>query len=158
VSAAASPSLSARSAIRLAAGGEWLARHFAVRRAVFVAEQGLFAGTDRDERDSDPATLHAVGLVDGEVAGTVRLYTLDADGLWQGDRLAVLPPHRNGMLGADLVRFAVRTAGARGGVRMLAMIQLPNVRFFSALGWRPAGGVRDYHGVAHQPMEIPLGR
>jgi putative N-acetyltransferase (TIGR04045 family) len=157
VSAAASPSLSARSACRLARAEE-LARHFAVRRAVFVTEQGLFAGSDRDAHDSDAATLHAVGLVGGEVAGTVRLYPLDQHGLWKGDRLAVLPAHRRGMLGAELVRFAVRTAGARGGELMVAMIQLPNVRFFSALGWRPSGPVTAYHGVQHQPMEILLGR
>jgi putative N-acetyltransferase (TIGR04045 family) len=129
-----------------------------LRRAVFVAEQRLFAGSDRDAHDADPATLHAVGLAGGEVAGTVRLYPLDAEGLWKGDRLAVLPEHRHGLLGAELVRFAVRTAGARGGALMMAMIQLANVRFFSALGWRPAGPVTDYHGVAHQPMEIALGR
>jgi putative N-acetyltransferase (TIGR04045 family) len=157
VSAAAWPSLSAPSACRLARPRE-LARHFAVRRAVFVTEQGLFAGSDRDGRDASPATLHAVGLVDAEIAGTVRLYPLDEHGLWKGDRLAVLPAHRHGMLGAELVRFAVRIAGERGGVRMVAMIQLPNVRFFSALGWRPGGPVTDYRGVAHQPMEIPLGR
>jgi putative N-acetyltransferase (TIGR04045 family) len=156
VSAAAWPSLSAPSACRLARPEE-LASHFAVRCAVFVTEQGLFAGSDRDARDSDPATLHAVGFAAGELAGTVRLYPLDERGLWKGDRLAVLPAHRHGMLGAELVRFAVRTAGERGGARMVAMIQLPNVRFFSALGWRPYGPVTDYHGVAHQPMEIPLG-
>jgi putative N-acetyltransferase (TIGR04045 family) len=158
VSAAASPSLSAPSACRLAAVGDELARHYAVRHAVFVIEQALFGPDDRDARDEDGGTLHVVGLVDGQVTGTVRLYPLDGDGLWKGDRLAVLPAHRHGLLGAELVRFAVRTAGAGGGVRMVAMIQLANVRFFSALGWQPAGPVAPYHGVAHQPMEIALSR
>lgn len=158
MSAAASPSLSAPSACRLVSGRAELARHFAVRHAVFVVEQALFAPDDRDDRDQDPATRHAVGVAGREVAGTVRLYPLDDDGLWKGDRLAVVPAHRHGLLGAELVRFAVRTAGAAGGVRMVAMIQLPNVRFFSALGWRPAGPVTPYHGVAHQPMEIAPGR
>jgi putative N-acetyltransferase (TIGR04045 family) len=132
--------------------------HFAVRRAVFVAEQGIFAGDDRDGRDDDPATLHAIGLVGGVAGGAVRLYPIDARGLWKGDRLAVLPAHRRGLLGASLVRFAVATAGGLGGERMVAMIQLPNVAFFAALGWREAGPVEPYHGVAHQPMEIPLAR
>jgi putative N-acetyltransferase (TIGR04045 family) len=158
VSVAASQSLSAASAARLVGGAAERARHFAIRRAVFVAEQELFDGSDRDAHDSEPATLHAVGVVDGEIAGTVRLYPLDDRGLWKGDRLAVLPAHRHGMLGAELVRFAVRTAGERGGALMVAMIQLPNVRFFSALGWRPSGPVTAYHGVQHQPMEILLGR
>src|SRR3982074_2415082 len=61
--------------------------HFQVRRQVFVAEQGLFRstngisgttgdrdGTGRDRHDDDPATIHGVGLADGEICGTVRLY------------------------------------------------------------------------------------
>lgn len=133
-------------------------RHYAIRRAVFVAEQALFAGDDRDALDDGPRTLHAIGLIEGRIGGTVRLYPLAEPGLWKGDRLAVLPALRHGLLGAELVRFAVRTAAARDGGRMVAMIQLPNVAFFDALGWRPVGAPERYHGVEHQPMEIALGR
>ena len=90
--------------------------------------------------------------------GAVRLYPLDDDGLWQGDRLAVLPEARVRHLGALLVRFAVVTAGERGGHTMVARIQLPNVRFFEQLGWSADGPAGPYHGVMHQPMAIPLGR
>ena len=143
-------------ACRIARSAHERERHFAVRRAVFVAEQGLFEADDRDGRDGDPQTLHAVGAVAGAIGGTVRLYRLDDAGLWKGDRLAVLAPLRRGLLGAALVRFAVRTAGGLGGARMTAMIQLPNVRFFEALGWRADGAVAPYHGVEHQPMDIAL--
>jgi putative N-acetyltransferase (TIGR04045 family) len=125
---------------------------------VFVDEQGLFDGDDRDEHDDDAATLHAIGGDAGVIAGTVRLYPLDERGLWKGDRLAVLPALRHGLLGASLVRFAVRTAGDRGGTRMVAMIQLPNVPFFERLGWRRSGAVTRFHGVEHQPMEIATRR
>ena len=141
---------------RLARTREELDDHFAVRRAVFVVEQRLFADDDRDERDRDAVTLHAIGVVGEAVAGAVRLYPLDARGLWKGDRLAVLAALRHGLLGAELVRFAVRTAGELGGRRMVAMIQLPNVRFFETLGWRGSGPVAHYHGVRHQPMQIAL--
>jgi len=146
-------------ACRVADGADELALHYAIRRAVFCREQGMFgAGDDRDPRDADPATLHAVGAERGPIGGTVRLYPLSPDGAgrWQGDRLAVLPAFRHGSLGGSLVRFAVRTAGARGGDRMVAMIQLPNVRFFLALGWSLDGDVVDFHGRAHQPMAIAL--
>jgi putative N-acetyltransferase (TIGR04045 family) len=133
-----------------------LARHFAIREAVFVREQGLFEGTDRDARDDQRATLHVVGWWDGEPAGAVRLYPLDEAGLWKGDRLAVLPGHRQHRLGEHLVRFAVRTAGEHGGTRMIAHIQLSNVRFFRSLGWTPLGDPTDYVGQSHQLMEIPL--
>lgn len=142
---------------RLAADAAELAAHHAVRRAVFVAEQGIFTADDRDERDDDPVTLHAVGAVSGRIAGAVRLHPL-AGAVWHGDRLAVLPDARHTSLGAALVRFAVRAAGEAGGERMHAMVQVPNVGFFVFLGWSPDGAVRDYHGVPHQPMAIALSR
>src|SRR3954469_793771 len=140
---------------RVAADAAELEAHFAVRRAIFVEAQALFAGDDRDERDGSPETVHAVGLVDGAVGGAVRLYPL-ADGVWKGDRLAVLPRARTLHLGAALFLFAVETARARGGHTMVAQIQLPNVRFFEHLGWRPNGPPGEYHWVTHQPMAIPL--
>lgn len=159
MAAASSPVAEARALqCRVAAGADELALHYAIRRAVFCREQGMFDGSDdRDARDLDVATLHAVGAEGGHVGGTVRLYPLDDGGLlWQGDRLAVLPAFRHGSLGGLLVRFAVRTAGERGGERMVAMIQLPNVRFFLALGWSPDGDVVAFHGRPHQPMAIAL--
>ena len=144
-------------ACRLASGADELRAHFAIRRAVFCLEQGMFGGDDdHDPRDDDALTLHALGTEAGVAGGTVRLYPLDGGALWQGDRLAVLPAFRHGSLGGALVRFAIRTAGARGGERMVAMIQLPNVRFFLALGWELDGPVGDFHGREHQPMAIAL--
>src|SRR4051794_41765316 len=95
----------------------------------------MFGGADdRDARDAQPGTLHAVGLHDGMIGGTVRLYPLDALGaLWQGDRLAVLPPFRRGVLGATLVRLAVGTAGERGGGRGGGGIPTPNGGVFPTL-------------------------
>ena len=132
--------------------------HHAIRRQVFVMEQKLFAGGDWDEHDEDPATVHVLGLVHDVPGGTVRLYPLDEQGLWKGDRLAVLPEFRRHGLGAPLVRFAVKTAGQRGGHLMIAHIQLPNVPFFTALGWHPIGEPALYVGVMHQQMAIALGR
>jgi putative N-acetyltransferase (TIGR04045 family) len=141
---------------RLADAPDELEAHFAVRRRVFVHDQALFAVTDKDELDWTPGTLHGVALADGMVAGAVRLYPVDDDGLWKGDRLAVLPEARVRRLGALLVRFAVATAGEHGGHTMVAQIQLPNVHFFEQLGWHADGPPAPYHGVMHQPMAIPL--
>jgi putative N-acetyltransferase (TIGR04045 family) len=142
---------------RVAAGAAELAEHFALRERVFVEEQGIFPLDDRDSLDDDERTLHVVGVVDGRVGGAVRLYPIDPTAeLWKGDRLAVLPEHRACHLGARLVRFAVATAGERGGRRMVAHIQLPNVRFFEHLGWRAEGGPAPFHGVEHQLMAIGL--
>ena len=143
-------------ACRAVEGPVELGTHLRIRQAVFVDEQGMFAGSDTDAHDDDAATVHVLGLDDGVPAGTVRLYPL-GDGVWKGDRLAVLPEHRHsGGLGAVLVRYAVATAGALGGERMVAQIQLGNVRFFRALGWSAVGEPADYLGLLHQQMSIPL--
>jgi putative N-acetyltransferase (TIGR04045 family) len=130
--------------------------HFAIRRQVFVEAQRIFELDDHDGRDEHPATQHAVALAGSEVVGAVRFYPLDGDGLWKGDRLAVLPAQRASQLGAMLVRFAVRTAGELGGRRMVAQIQVPNVRFFERLGWSFDGDAAPMFGVTHQPMTIDL--
>jgi putative N-acetyltransferase (TIGR04045 family) len=139
---------------RLVSSAAELGAHYAVRRAVFVEAQALF-DDDRDEHDLAPGTLHAVAEAGDEILGTVRLYPLGG-GLWKGDRLAVLPSARVHQLGGMLVRFAVATAGARGGERMVAQVQVANVRFFERLGWQRDGEAALYRGVMHQPMAIAL--
>jgi putative N-acetyltransferase (TIGR04045 family) len=141
---------------RPAATLEELATHFRIRHQVFVEEQHLFAGSDRDPHDDEPTTIHVLGLWAGEPVGVVRLFPLDGDGTWQGDRLAVLPEARVHGLGKPLVRFAVATAAKLGGREMVAHIQLPNVAFFERIGWVRKGEVETYVGVAHQPMSIDL--
>lgn len=129
--------------------------HHRIRREVFVREQGLFVDDDVDGRDHEPATVHVLGLVGGRPAGTVRLYPLGGV-VWKGDRLAVLPEHRRWHVGAPLVRLAVSLAGARGGLRMVASVQVPNTRFFLALGWTPVDGPFELLGVPHQQMTVAL--
>ncbi|HVL83675.1 MAG TPA: MSMEG_0567/Sll0786 family nitrogen starvation N-acetyltransferase [Pseudonocardia sp.] len=148
----------ARLRCRLVADAADRAGAAAIRHAVFVAEQGVFAGSDADDHDAGPDTLHVLGLVDGQPAGTVRLYPLDPGdptGDWQGDRLAVLPAFRTTGLGAPLVRFAVATAAAHGGRRMIAHVQPPNETFFRRLGWARRGA-ETYVGRPHLLMDIAL--
>jgi putative N-acetyltransferase (TIGR04045 family) len=133
----------------------WAAvEHHRIREEVFVREQRLFPRSDRDARDDDPATIKVLGLRDGVPGGAVRLYPLDGDELWQGDRLAVLVGARGHGLGVPLVRFAVATAAGRGGHRMGAHIQPGNVAFFQRLGWHVCGDEEIYVGVPHVPMAI----
>ncbi len=140
--------------VRIAVTEDDLAAHHAVRRSVFVAEQGIFAEDDRDARDD--SAIKVVAALGDQVVGAVRLYPLDEAGLWKGDRLAVLRDARRARVGAPLVRFAVATAGAHGGTRMIALIQRRNVAFFGHLGWSPFGEESDFRGTTHQEMEIAL--
>ncbi len=133
-----------------------LTLHHHIRHAVFVEEQRFFEPNDRDEHDDDPTTINVLGLCGRVAAGAVRLYPLQDPGLWKGDRLCVLPRFRKRGLAAPLVRFAVRTAGERGGQRMLAHVQLQNVPFFVRLGWNAIGRPSEYVGHLHQMMAIDL--
>lgn len=156
-----SPDLAAHDlTCRAAESAAETAVHAAIRHTVFVDEQGLFDGTDRDGFDADPTARHVLGFVDGVPAGTVRLYRLPSDEpgerLWKGDRLAVLHQYRHVGLGAPLVRYAVATAGALGGDRMIAFVQVANVAFFRHLGWSLVGEPFVYVGAPHQQMSIDL--
>lgn len=131
--------------------------HYRIRHEVFVDEQQLFAGTDRDAYDADPDVVHVLAFLNGDPVGTVRLFPLDrVDRLWQGDRLAVVRSARIHGLGRPLVRFAVKTAGERDGREMVAHIQVQNVALFERLGWHKHGDIEVYVGVPHQPMAIDL--
>lgn len=137
-------------------GAREMREHHRIRHAVFVDEQGVFAESDLDAHDARSDVLHVLAW-DGERAvGTVRLFPLDpAAGLWQGDRLAVLPGDRTAGAGAPLVRYAVAAAGGRGGRQMLAHVQVANRRFFERLGWT-AGETESYAGRPHVVMTIDL--
>ena len=132
------------------------AAHHAIRHAVFVAEQGVFADSDLDAHDARDDVVHVLATHLGRPAGTVRLYPAGRPGEWVGDRLAVLPGFRSAAIGGPLVRFAVEAAGARDGTRMRAHVQLPNERFFHRLGWSTDGPVETYVGHPHIPMSTPL--
>lgn len=114
---------------------------YALRRAVFCEEQGIFPGDDRDAID-DAAQLLVAIRVDpdlpgaGEaVVGTVRIHESEP-GVWYGSRLAVDAQYRRqGRIGATLIRLAVSSAHALGCRRFLAHVQSQNVPLFRRLHW-----------------------
>jgi putative N-acetyltransferase (TIGR04045 family) len=145
---------------RPAAGTGEAALHHRIRHEVFVLEQDVFADSDLDAHDAADSTIKVVAwtaspIVGWEPGGAVRLYPIEP-GIWQGDRLAVLPPFRAWNLGGPLVRFAVDTAARFGGLEMVAHVQAANVRFFEWLGWRRRGEPELYVGLPHQLMAIDL--
>lgn len=133
------------------------AGHFAVRRAIFVEEQGMFAGTDVDDHDEHAIAIVAVVVETGAVIGAVRVYPAGS-GTWYGGRLAVLPAYRrrSASIGANLCRLAEATVIAHGCREFLAYIQIQNVRFFERLGWRAVGQPVLHYGEPHQTMAAAL--
>jgi len=131
---------------------EELEKAYSVRHEIFVKEQELFAGSDRDEFDSQ--AIHIIALLYGEVIGTVRVYETE-ENVWFGSRLAVLKPFR-GRAGKVLIEKAEETVKKKKAKRFMAYVQLPNIPFFRRHRWRSVGDIIDYHGTPHQLMETQL--
>jgi putative N-acetyltransferase (TIGR04045 family) len=131
---------------------------FALRRAVFCIEQGLFAGDDRDAIDERAQLLVAMACIGGmpdQVVGTVRIHQPEP-GLWWGSRLAVHPAFRSqGHLGATLIRLAVSRANAQGCRTFLAHVQSQNVPLFHKLHWQSLAEL-SIHGRPHTEMQAAL--
>ena len=131
--------------------------YFAVRHAVFVEEQHIFADTDRDAYDEDAIHIVSVDQETGAVVGAVRCYEAEP-GIWFGGRLAVLKAYRHhpGLIGARLCRLAEKSVIEHGAHRFLAYIQPQNVRFFERLHWRVVDEPVECFGRPHQLMEASL--
>jgi len=84
---------------------------FAVRRAVFVREQGVDESEEMDGRDE--AATHFVGYDDGDPVGTARLRTV-GDGVGKVERVAVLAAHRGSGVGRALM-YRLEAWAARTG-------------------------------------------
>jgi putative N-acetyltransferase (TIGR04045 family) len=132
--------------------------YYALRRAIFVEEQGMFDTADVDEHDDIATHIvvlgHAAGMPN-EVIGGVRIYPAGG-GTWFGGRLGVCQQYRSrGVVGSALIFAAVSSAHARGCSRFLATIQQANVPYFERhhfLAVRPV----EVCGRAHLLMEADL--
>ena len=139
-----------------------IAAYRAIRRDVFVAEQGIFDGDDTDRIDEDPRTIVLVCVAPGgEVLGGVRLAPAVEGrdiGWWTGSRLVVRRDARGaGGIGSALVREACATALASGVLRFEATVQERNVPLFRHLGWE-SWGATTIGGAAHVRMRWPIDR
>jgi putative N-acetyltransferase (TIGR04045 family) len=142
---------------KIAETDEELRGHFAVRRAVFVEEQGIFQETDIDEHDAHAVHLVAVDKDSSAVVGAVRCYE-DENGIWYGGRLAVLEDARfySVAVGPRLCKLAEKVVAQHGSRRLLAYIQLQNIPFFERLGWKKVGEPVIHCGQPHQTMQASM--
>ena len=148
------------------AGHPDVVAHRALRRAVFVEEQGIFGRSgDLDDVDTDPRAVVLLARDEtGEPLGGVRLGPArphEPDlGWWTGSRLAVAPDGRRRAgvrVGAALVRAACASAEGAGVLRFEADIQAANEALFGRLGWQRCH-IADVAGRPHVRMRWPIGR
>jgi putative N-acetyltransferase (TIGR04045 family) len=138
----------------LARSDEERSAYFALRREIFCAEQGLFAGSDRDGCDDHAYPIVCVDEA-ARVVGVVRIWE-DGRDQWWGGRLGVQQDFRRvGSIGRWLIQTAVSTAHGWGARQFRATVQRPNVPFFRRLHWRSLEEI-DLLGQPHHLMEADL--
>ncbi|PSP62771.1 GNAT family N-acetyltransferase [Halobacteriales archaeon QH_8_67_36] len=133
-----------------AAAGE-MAR--AVRRAVFIDEQGVDEADEMDGKD-DVAT-HIVVTDDGEPVATARFRFVEATTA-RIERVAVLEPYRGEGLGASVMETAESIVRERGATSAVLHSQLRVAEFYEELGYEVVGDRFEEAGIPHVEMRKRL--
>lgn len=133
---------------------ELRARAFALRRAVFVVEQGVPESLERD--DLDAAAFHAVALDGDRCVATGRLVR-QAGGVGRVGRMAVDAGWRRRGLGG-LVLGALEARAREEGLREIELhAQCYVEAFYARRGYARAGDVFEEAGIDHVAMRKRLG-
>lgn len=124
----------------------------AIRRVVFIEEQGVSLADEVDGRDGEAE--HLLALLDGAPVGTARMLVERETG--KIGRVAVLAGARGRGIGAALIRAAVVRLRERG-LRVAKLgAQTHAVGFYEGLGFTAFGPVYDDAGIPHRDMKLGL--
>lgn len=125
----------------------------ALRRVVFILEQGVPETDEVDDRDD--TAQHLLARLDGAPIGTARLSTEGAVG--KIGRVCVLKEARGQGVGVALIRAAVALFGGVPGVKKVKLgAQTHAVGFYEALGFQAVGEVYQDAGIPHRDMILSL--
>lgn len=131
-----------------------LEQAFAIRRAVFVVEQGVSETLEIDGRDDE--ARHLLALRDGDPVGTLRLRWVDDGRVAKIERVAVLPPARGAKVGQILVEAALALARTAGAEAALLHAQTVVQGFYARLGFVACGPEFIEDGIPHVAMQLSL--
>lgn len=135
-----------------AVGHENISICLALRRAVFVDEQGVDPALDADGLDDDATQFLA--WANGIPIGTARLRVVD--GKAKAERVAVLDDFRGHGVGGALMDAVERYARAQGHRSVLVHAQESVVPFYERLGYAAEGATFDEAGIPHRRMTHAL--
>jgi predicted GNAT family N-acyltransferase len=122
----------------------------AVRREVFVVEQGVPEALEWD--DADPVALHALATdASGHAIGCARLLPDGHIG-----RVAVRRPWRGRGVGTALLLRLVTAGQARGDRRAIVNAQVTAMPFYARHGFVATGEVFEEAGIPHRVMTRDL--
>jgi predicted GNAT family N-acyltransferase len=117
----------------------------AVRRAVFVNEQGIDETLEWDEYDA--CSTHAVAWLDDQAVATGRLLPDGKIG-----RMAVLKPFRHSGIGRSVLLALLALAREHGLQQVKLSAQETAKAFYTKNGFEPLGDPHMEVGIAHQWM------
>jgi predicted GNAT family N-acyltransferase len=129
-------------------------RAFAIRRRVFVEEQGLGEGLEFDGLDDE--ARHLLASVDGEPAGTLRIRLVEGGQVGKIERVAVLAAQRRHRVGHALMVAALDLVRARGAREAKVHAQTVAQKFYAGLGFVAIGDEFEEDGIAHVAMRMHL--
>lgn len=125
----------------------------ALRRTVFIEEQGVSEADEVD--DLDDQAIHLLATLNGKPVGSARLLVLGEVG--KVGRVCVLPETRGTGLGAALMRAAVERFRTEPGVKKVKLgAQTHALGFYERLGFTATGPEFDDAGIPHRDMIFPL--
>lgn len=125
----------------------------ALRRTVFIEEQGVSEADEVDDKDDE--AIHLLATLHGKPVGSARLLVLGDTG--KIGRVCVLPEARNTGLGAALMRAAVDRFRTVPGVKKVKLgAQTHALGFYERLGFTAIGDEFDDAGIPHRDMVLPL--
>ncbi len=122
----------------------------ALRRAVFIDEQGYSEAEEWD--DLDAAARHLVAWDGVRPLGTARIFVAEG----RIGRVCVLRAARGTGLGAALIRGAMERLAQAGCTRAVLGAQVRAMGFYERLGFVACGPEYDDGGVPHREMARPL--
>lgn len=126
----------------------------ALRRRVFIEEQGVPEAEELDDKDDE--AVHLLALSGGRALGTARLMTKDQTG--KIGRVCVLAEARGQGLGAALIRAAITHFEGLGTVQQITLgAQTHALAFYERLGFTAHGPEYLDAGIPHRDMSLMTG-
>ncbi|HEX8703769.1 MAG TPA: GNAT family N-acetyltransferase [Myxococcaceae bacterium] len=137
-----------------------LFQSLAIREVVFIEEQHVPEGIERDAEDAK--AYHLLAFQGGHAVGTGRLVMLPQppegqSGTWaQIGRMAVLQSHRKAKVGSKLLLALEEEARRRNVNGILLHAQLFALEFYKKHGYEAVGSVFMEGGIEHLAMQKKL--
>lgn len=123
----------------------------AVRRAVFIEEQGVPEALEWEAGDGGCQWF----VAEAGPAGVIGVCRLTPEG--RIGRMAVLPAWRGAGVGSALLRAALAAARLRGHGEVRLSAQCHALAFYTRHGFAATGEVYLDAGIAHREMTLSLG-